>query len=188
MRPGINMMQAFFPDLAPVEARDEAMLRMDVDLERKEQGRQRKSIEELKEAFAIFDKEKTGKITIADLKEMMHKVSVSTTGSTISITDFEFKSMIHKFDKDGDGEIDFGEFCEMMGKQDHPVSHDEEMKRAFRTFDIDGDGVISMEELEIIMKCLDENISDQDLIEMIESADRDGNGVIDYEEFIQMMS
>jgi len=39
MKPGLAAMQTFFPDLAPVEARDEAMLRMDVDLERKEQGR-----------------------------------------------------------------------------------------------------------------------------------------------------
>ncbi len=55
-----------------------------------------------------------------------------------------------------------------------------ELKEAFSVFDKNGDGTISMQELAIVMKSLGQNPSHEELQEMIENADLDGNGEIDF--------
>jgi len=60
---------------------------------------------------------------------------------------------------------------------------------AFRTFDLDGDGRITREELDQVLngnqvqKMLGENTIDR----MIQQFDTNGDGIIDFEEFCEMM-
>ena len=55
-------------------------------------------------------------------------------------------------------------------------------------FDCDGNGFISREELAKVMKNIGEDLSEDDLTEMITEADKNGDGVIDFQEFAQMLS
>ena len=48
-------------------------------------------------------------------------------------------------------------------------------------FDKDGNGTISAEELKLVMAGLGEDLSDEDLKEMIKEADIDGDGEVNYE-------
>ena len=48
-------------------------------------------------------------------------------------------------------------------------------------FDIDGNGVIDAMELKMTMRNLGENLSDADVKAMIRTADKNGDGKIDYE-------
>ena len=55
-------------------------------------------------------------------------------------------------------------------------------------FDSDGSGSISASELRLIMSNLGQNLSDEEIELMIREADIDGDGQIDYEEFVKMMN
>ena len=52
---------------------------------------------------------------------------------------------------------------------------------AFRTFDSDNSGKISAAELKQVMTNLGENLTEDEINEMIQEADRDGDGQINYE-------
>ena len=64
---------------------------------------------------------------------------------------------------------------------------EEEILEAFKVFDKDGNGFISAAELRHIMTNLGEKLSDEEVDEMIREADIDGDGQINYEEFVKMM-
>jgi centrin-1 len=63
----------------------------------------------------------------------------------------------------------------------------EEILKAFRLFDDDETGKISFRNLKRVAKELGENMTDEELAEMIEEADRDGDGEINEEEFLRIM-
>ena len=63
----------------------------------------------------------------------------------------------------------------------------EEMLKAFRLFDDDETGKISFRNLKRVAKELGENMTDDEIQEMIEEADRDGDGEISEEEFMRIM-
>jgi hypothetical protein len=54
-------------------------------------------------------------------------------------------------------------------------------------FDKDGNGFISAAELRHVMTNLGEKLTDEEVDEMIREADIDGDGQINYEEFVKMM-
>jgi len=63
-----------------------------------------------------------------------------------------------------------------------------EFKDAFSLFDKDGDGTITTKELGTVMRSLGQNPADSDLQAMINEVDVDGNGTIDFHEFLTMMA
>ncbi|KAK3611465.1 hypothetical protein CHS0354_032746 [Potamilus streckersoni] len=58
---------------------------------------------------------------------------------------------------------------------------------AFSLFDKDGDGTITTKELGSIFRSLGQNPSEEDLMKMVNDVDLDGNGYIDFDEFLGMM-
>ncbi|PVU88843.1 hypothetical protein BB559_004241 [Furculomyces boomerangus] len=63
-----------------------------------------------------------------------------------------------------------------------------EFKEAFQLFDKDGDGSITTHELGVVMRSLNQNPSDAELNDMINEIDADGNGTIDFPEFLTLMA
>ncbi len=99
----------------------------------------------------------------------------------------EIKKMISDIDKDGNGTIDYSEFLEMMTTKMSEKDSREEILKAFRLFDDEEKGKISFRNLKRVAKELGENMTDEELHEMIEEADRDGDGEINEEEFLRIM-
>jgi len=63
----------------------------------------------------------------------------------------------------------------------------EEILKAFRLFDDDSTGKISLRNLKRVARELGETMTDDELQEMIDEADRDNDGEISEEEFIRVM-
>jgi calmodulin len=62
-----------------------------------------------------------------------------------------------------------------------------EFKEAFSLFDKDGDGTITTKELGTVMRSLGQNPTEAELQDMINEVDADGNGTIDFPEFLTMV-
>ncbi|KAF7313850.1 Calmodulin-like protein [Mycena chlorophos] len=136
--------------------------------------------QEFKEAFSLFDKDGDGTITTLELGTVMRSLGQNPTES-------ELQDMINEVDADGNGTIDFNEFLAMMAKKFQDTDSEEEIRQAFHVFDKDGNGTISVTELQQVMRSLGEKLTDREVEEMIREADTDGDGEINYEEFVRMM-
>ena len=56
----------------------------------------------------------------------------------------------------------------------------------FNNCDKNGDGLISHDELKEVLKDVDVNLTDQEISEMIEAVDLDGDGQINFEEYKEL--
>ncbi|ORX67726.1 calmodulin mutant SYNCAM43 [Basidiobolus meristosporus CBS 931.73] len=128
-------------------------------------------IAEFKEAFSLFDKDGDGSITTKELGTVMRSLGQNPP----------------RIDADGNGQIDFNEFLNLMSRKLKETDSEAEIKEAFKVFDKDGNGFISASELHHVMNNLGEKLSEQEITEMIREADVDGDGQINYEEFVKMM-
>ncbi len=65
---------------------------------------------------------------------------------------------------------------------------EENLRAAFAHFDADGDGTISREELRAALAGGAYAGPDDDIERIIDEVDKDGDGEIDYDEFVAMLS
>eukprot|EP01132_Coremiostelium_polycephalum_P006765 gene6765-8390_t len=137
-------------------------------------------ISEFKEAFALFDKDGDGCITTKELGTVMRSLGQNPTEAELS-------DMINEVDADKNGTIDFPEFLTMMARKMADTDTEEEIREAFKVFDKDGNGFISAAELRHVMTSLGEKLNDDEIEEMIREADQDGDGQVNYDEFVKMM-
>merc|ERR1719321_1795889 len=95
--------------------------------------------------------------------------------------------MLHGIGKDPSEPIDFNEMCEMMKGRMPDKNSRAEIDKVFALFDEDETGKISFKNLRRISQELGETLTDEELQEMIEEADRDGDGLINPDEFYRVM-
>ncbi|XP_077983614.1 uncharacterized protein LOC144438459 [Glandiceps talaboti] len=136
--------------------------------------------QEIREAFDLFDAEGAGTIDVKELKVAMRALGFEPKKE-------EIKHMIQNIDKEGSGTIDFNDFVTLMTAKMSEKDSKEEILKAFRLFDDDETGKISFKNLKRVAKELGENLTDEELQEMIDEADRDGDGEINEAEFLRIM-
>jgi len=135
---------------------------------------------EYKDAFEMFDKNKDGVITTKELANIMRSLNQDPTEE-------ELNEMIEEVDLDKNGEVDFEEFITLMNRRSKEIDIEEEVLNAFKIFDKEGNGLISITELRHIMMTLGDQLSEEEIDDMLKEADSDGDGYINYEEFIKNM-
>ena len=126
---------------------------------------------EIKQAFDLFDTSGSGTIESKELKVALRALGFEPTKE-------EIKNLIGDFDKDNSGRIDFHEFLDIMITKMSQKDSAQELENAFELFDVDNDGQISFEDLKAVAMELQEDMTDEELREMIAGAnkgDRDGS-------------
>jgi len=138
-------------------------------------------ISEMREAFYLFDKDGSGYICSKEMGYLLRALGWNPTQA-------EVHDLMAVVDIDHNGKMDLTEFILMMHKQVGSPDTMEDIKMAFRAFDTDGDGKVSKDDIRRCMYHFGEGFQDEDLEEMIEQADQDSNGYIDFDEFVKMVT
>jgi len=76
----------------------------------------------------------------------------------------------------------------MMSDKMNTVNDEDMIRMAFRVLDKDGSGTISAKSFTHLMTHIGDKLSNEEVEEMINEADKDGDGVLNYEEFVKMLT
>lgn len=148
--------------------------------------------DELRRVFSTFDKNGDGLISQQEMRESFDNLR-------LCVGEEELLYTIRTVDVNGDGYVDFEEFVtlyEMMNgrgaedKKEAQADKDADLAEAFGVFDENGDGLITVEELQSVLKSLglQEGRAIGDCRKMIEKVDKNGDGMVNYMEFKEMMT
>lgn len=138
-------------------------------------------MEELKEAFTLFDTNHNGSVDLRELKAAMRALGHE------QVTKQTCADMFREVDKEPSDSLNFEEFVKVMSSKMHPLNPRDEAQRVFELFDGDGIGKISFKSLKRVTQDIGEEFTDKELHEMIQEADSNGDGNITFEEFFKVM-
>ena len=137
-----------------------------------------KEILDLQVLFKAFDKDENGQIDIKEFEQELMELNSK------EIKKEEIQELFNDIDVDRNGKIDYTEFIAAT-LQRKIFMKKEILFDAFSALDTDKDYKITKEELMKVLKLQPEN--DKFAAQLIELADKNGDGVIDYKEFLEMM-
>ncbi|XP_012523492.1 calmodulin isoform X2 [Monomorium pharaonis] len=151
-------------------------------------GISKSQMKEFREAFRLFDKDGDGTITKEELGRVMRSLGQFARAEELS-------TMLQEIDIDGDGNVSFEEFVEIVSNiggasTAAPPDQDQEeqeLRDAFRVFDKHNRGYITASDLRAVLQCLGEDLSEEEIEDMIKEVDVDGDGRIDFYEFVHAL-
>jgi len=134
----------------------------------------------LRDTFYALDTNGDGFLTAMELTEGLYSAGFKEIPP-------DLKQIMEEVDADGSGVIDYTEF--IAATLDRKVYIEENVCwAAFRVFDRDGSGKISKEEIAHVLGDGDVRaVGMKDLAEVMQEIDTDGDGEIDFQEFMVMM-
>jgi len=109
------------------------------------------------------------------------KVALRAMGFPVKKSDVQ--DMIREHGMPEDAEIDWQLFNDLVGSKVTERTPQDEVRRAFQLFDLNHTGKITMKELTLIAKQLQCDIEPEELQDMINEFDTDGDGAITEEDF-----
>ncbi|OZJ06800.1 hypothetical protein BZG36_00163 [Bifiguratus adelaidae] len=128
-----------------------------------------------RELFALFDRENTGYITTESVARAMRLVGMSASPADV-------QKLVPN------GRISYNQFQQLIAEQEANGSDEKGMLAAFQMMDKSGTGNLNKTDFKAAMTRFGENFSDAEVDEMFKEADVDGDGMINYEEFLKVMS
>lgn len=133
-----------------------------------------------KDAFKQFDKKEEGQIRVNDLEKAMTAAGQKAHGDWL-------ETIEEDIDSEATGFIKEDEFLEILRKKIQYDEDEREMKEIFRVLDKEKRGEVNVNELRWILKSLSDDLTEEDIDDMIADVDTDGSGWVDYNEFYKLM-
>jgi len=130
--------------------------------------------------YEMFKKEESGMIKAKDLKIAMRALGFEPKRE-------EVRKILMDAEKESEELLSYEDFLYIMSDKFAEKDVMEEIRKAFNLFDDDKTGAITLKNLKRAAKELGEKFKDEDLQEMIDEADKDGDGAINLEEFAYIM-
>ncbi|XP_039610885.1 calglandulin-like [Polypterus senegalus] len=139
-------------------------------------------VTEYKGVFEMFDEEGNGSVKTEELEKLMSLMSINPTKR-------ELVQMAKDADKEGKGTFSCDSFLELMALyHERAKNQDAELRAAFKVFDKESKGYIDWDTLKYVLMNAGEPLNEEEAEQMMKEADKDGDGTIDYEEFVAMMT
>ncbi|XP_007905465.1 calglandulin [Callorhinchus milii] len=139
-------------------------------------------ITEYKGVFEMFDEEGNGLVKTSELARLMSLLGINPTKRDLA-------KMAQDVDKDGKGIFNCDSFIVLMGEyHEKSKNQDAELREAFKVFDQESKGYIEWNTLKYVLMSVGEPLNEEEAEQMMKEADKDGDGTIDYEEFVAMMT
>ncbi|KRT85713.1 HLH domain-containing protein [Oryctes borbonicus] len=132
----------------------------------------------------MFDSGKKGSIE----KEKVRTI-LNTLGQAYN--EAELEALLDENDPSGSGLLNFDSFCKVAChflESEDDEALQKELKEAFRLYDKEGNGYIPTSSLREILAALDDQLTNDQLNEMIAEIDTDSSGTVDFDEFMEMMT
>lgn len=139
------------------------------------------SIKALRDIFMSLDRNGDGLLTPVELKEGLDKAGLKEIPP-------DLQAIMESVDSDGSGVIDYTEFLAATLDR-HQYIKEDVCWSAFRVFDRNGDGQISMDELTQVLgdPAVEDVMGRKAIADLLKEVDGNGDGHIDFKEFLQMM-
>lgn len=143
---------------------------------------QQDKLDDMQRAFKVFDKNDDGRISKEELKDVLKEAKVDAS-------DEQLEQFMAKVDADGNGSLDFSEFCTMMNEIIlESLDKTKQMREIFDAIDTNGDKKIQDFELkDALTQIVGDDVELEEARCVIRAVDRDGDGHINFEEFVTML-
>ena len=145
-------------------------------------GKTTSEIYEIKEAFNLFDTDKSGTIDVQEFKDALNNLGLDDNNGA-------FIQLLDNVDANKSGKVDFDEFVNLLTVHGSDLTTKEDLERVFTYFLGDDKGdKIDINHLRDVCELLGEKLSDEELEEMIFRADVDKDGKVSFDEYYNIMT
>eukprot|EP00922_Rhytidocystis_sp_ex-Travisia-forbesii_P032647 GHVS01048517.1.p1 GENE.GHVS01048517.1~~GHVS01048517.1.p1 ORF type:complete len:298 (+),score=114.80 GHVS01048517.1:269-1162(+) len=166
-------------------------------------------LSELKEAFDLFDIHGRGRIDARELKAALRALGyrvekehvdemVRQTNRKKKTEDEEWGVVSEQAEEGGGdekedvgaalGEICFEDFVAVLTTEMAARETKEEIRKVFKLFDVNNRGLVGVEELRAVCQEIGEDsVTEEQLCQMVEEADKTGKGSLSFHEFYKVM-
>ena len=145
-------------------------------------GKTTSEVYEIKEAFNLFDTDKSGTIDVQEFKDALNNLGLDDNNGA-------FIQLLDNVDANKSGKVDFDEFVNLLTVHGSDLTTKEDLERVFTYFLGDDKGdKIDINHLRDVCELLGEKLSDEELEEMIFRADVDKDGKVSFDEYYNIMT
>ena len=137
-------------------------------------------LKECKIVFDLFDKDKDGLSPTKELGNLMRILGAAPSN-------IELETIIQNLESNNHKLISFEKFIVIFQKKLESQDSEEDIINEFRKLDKDNNGTISENDLRNLMSNYDNPLSDEEIEEIIQEANVDSNGNIDYINFTKIL-